>query len=241
MISRFQIEELRDKWRTTELNVAREYVQHVLLSSMFQGMRKQVKLAFKGGTALRIIWGSPRFSEDLDFTGWGKEFHVGETLKETLTEASKVGLDIKLVESSKTSGGWFALAETMVHEWPVKIGWNISLREIQRVKIEPALVTTPLWASYSIQVLPADQMVFEKVEALFRRKKPRDFFDLYFVLRERLGIKEIAPKKKRLLEEVKKLNPRAIEKELKLLTPRSHWAIIKQLPRLLKQELERLT
>lgn len=240
MISKSQIEELRDKWQTTELNVAREYVQHVLLSSLFQGLRKQVRLAFKGGTALRIVWGSPRFSEDLDFTGWGKEFHIGETIKETVAAASKAGLDIKLVESCKTSGGWFAIAETVVHEWPVKIEWNISLREIQQAEIDPALVTTPLWASYSIHALAMDQMVFEKVDALFRRKKPRDFFDLYFALRERLGIKKIVSQKKRLLEEVEKLNPRTISKELKNLTPKSHWAVIKQLPHLLKQELERL-
>lgn len=240
MISRSQIEELRDKWQTTELNVAREYVQHVLLSGLFQGLRKQVRLAFKGGTALRIVWGSPRFSEDLDFTGWGKEFHVGESLKETITEASKAGLDIKLVESGKTSGGWFALAQTRVHGWPVEIEWNISLREIRQTRTDPVLVTTPLWASYSVQALPVDQMVFETIDALFRRRKPRDFFDLYFMLRERLGIAEITSQKKRLLEEARKLDPRTIGKELKLLTPRSHWAVIREFPHLLEQELKRL-
>ncbi len=240
MISRFQIEELRDKWQTTELNVAREYVQHVLLSSLSQGMRRQVNLAFKGGTALRIIWKSPRFSEDLDFTGWGKTFHIGESLKETIFEASMAGLDIKLVESNKTSGGWFALAKTEIYDWPVEIEWNISLREMRQVKIDPVLVTTPLWASYSVRVLSVDQMVFEKVDALFRRRKPRDFFDLYFILRERLGIGEIASQKKRLLEEVEKLDSGTISRELKLFTPRSQWATIKQLPYLLKQELEKL-
>lgn len=240
MISRFQIEELRDKWQTTELNVAREYVQHVFLSCLFQGLRKQVKLAFKGGTALRIIWGSPRFSEDLDFTGWGKGFHIGEALKGAVNEASKAGLNIKLAESNETSGGWFALAETQVHDWPVKIEWNVSLRKARQVKIEPVLITTPLWAPYSVCVLPVDQVVFEKVDALFRRKKPRDFFDLYFMLRNRLGMGEIASKKKRLLEELKKLDPKAIGKELKLLTPQSQWPVVKQLPQLLKQELKKL-
>lgn len=240
MISRSQIEELRDRWMTTELNVAREYVQHVFLSSLFQGMRKQVKLAFKGGTALRLIWGSPRFSEDLDFTGWGKGFRIGENLKAAITEASKVGLDIKLVESKKTTGGWFALARTSVHDWVVDIEWNISLRKTRQVRIDPVLVTTPLWSSYSVQILPVDQIVFEKVEALFRRKKPRDFFDLYFMLRERLGIREILSQKRKLIEEVGKLDSKEVSRELKLLTPQSQWPVIRQLPRLLKQELERL-
>lgn len=240
MISKFQIEELRDKWQTTELNVAREYVQHVFLSSVFREVRKHVKLAFKGGTALRIIWESPRFSEDLDFTGWGKAFHVGESLKRIIVEASKAGFEIKLVESNKTSGGWFALAETRIHEWPVAIEWNISLRSGREAKTDPVLVTTPLWASYSLQALPADQMVLEKVEALFRRRKPRDFFDLYFMLRKRLGVEEIVPRKKELLEEVKKLDSKTMGRELQLLTPRHQWPIAKQLPRLLEQELGRL-
>ncbi|EKD50209.1 MAG: hypothetical protein ACD_62C00609G0005 [uncultured bacterium] len=240
MISKYQIIELRDEWKTTELNVAREYVQHVFLSSLFRGLRKQVKLAFKGGTALRIIWGSPRFSEDLDFTAWGTEYHIGECLREAVNEASKAGLDIKLVASNKTSGGWFALAKTQLHDWPVSIEWNISLRQVRQTTVVPVLVTSPLWASYSVLALNAEQMVFEKIEALFRRKKPRDFFDVYFMLRNRLGISEILRQKENLLAEVKKLNAGIVSRELRLFTPQNQWPIMKQLPRLLKEELGRL-
>ena len=240
MISKSQIIELRDKWKTTELNVAREYVQHVFLSSLFRGLRKQVKLAFKGGTALRIIWGSPRFSEDLDFTAWGTEYHVGESLKEAVAEASKAGLDIKLVESNKTSGGWFALAKTQIHDWPISIEWNISLRRVQQTTVAPVLITTPLWVAYSVLALNADQMAFEKIEALFRRKKPRDFFDVYFMLRNRLGIVEILRQKEKLLVEARKLNAGMVSRELRLFTPQNQWPIMKHLPRLLEEELGRL-
>ena len=241
MISRSQIEELRDKWQTDELNVAREYVQHVLLSGLYQGLRKQVRLAFKGGTALRILQGSPRFSEDLDFTGWGKAFHVGESLKEAIREADKAGIEVRLEESSPTSGGWFASATTKVHDWPVRIEWNISLRESQRGKTETTLITTPLWAAYSIQSLSIEAMVAEKIEALLFRAKPRDFYDLYFILRKSLGDrKRIASRRDAILKRLDKVDPKALYRELRIFLPKSHWPTMKDLPSQLKKELRRL-
>ena len=239
MISRDQIEDLRAKWRTTELNVAREYVQHVLLSAMY-GTIPDVKLAFKGGAALRILRQSPRFSEDLDFTGWSKGFHVGEWIKQAVKAASKAGLNFEFLESNATSGGWFALVATQVHEWPIEIEWNVSLRESRKIKTETILATSPLWPSYTVLALPVDEMVEEKIEALFRRKEPRDFFDLYYLLRERLGIKVIVSRKAALLKAVKDLNAKALERDLKEFLPANQWAIAKQLPTALKQELERL-
>ncbi len=239
MISRAQIDELRAKWRTTELNVAREYVQHILLSVLF-GTIPDLKLAFKGGTALRLLRRSPRFSEDLDFTGWTKGFHVGEWIKQAVKEASRTGLDFELLESNPTSGGWFALVQTKVHEWPIQIEWNVSLREGKRIKTETILATSPLWPSYTVQALPIEEMVGEKIEALLRRKEPRDFFDLYYLLRERLGIKAIVARKAALLKEAKELNPKALERELKEFLPVSQRTLAKQLPSALTQELERL-
>jgi len=239
MISRSQIEELRDKWQTTELNVAREFTQHVLLSSLYSGLRG-IKLAFKGGTALRLLRDSPRFSEDLDFTGYGKAYHAGEAVKTALRGAAKAGLDFDVETSEATSGGWFAAASTKVHEWPVRIEWNVSLRPSKKRGVETILVATPLWASYSVQAMPEEEMVYEKVDALFRRKKPRDFFDLYFVLRQRLGVKEVVKHKGRLLKEVRRLNAKSLSRELRDFLPRSHAATIKDLPKALRRELERL-
>lgn len=239
MISRSQIEELRDKWQTAEPNIAREYVQHVVLSALY-GLRQEVKLAFKGGTALKLLRRSPRFSEDLDFTGWGKGFHVGEWIKLALKEASTAGLDFKISASNATSGGWFARSSTMVHDWPVQVEWNVSLRNTGTAKMETVLVTSPLWVPYSVMALPADQMVQEKIEALCRRKEPRDFFDLYFMLRERLNIKSIVAAKDELVKHTKALNLKATERELKQFLPRNQWVLVKQLQRMLLQELERL-
>jgi len=51
-------------------NIVREYFQHVFLGELYK-LPNAEKLLFKGGTALRIVYGSPRFSEDLDFSLFG--------------------------------------------------------------------------------------------------------------------------------------------------------------------------
>src|SRR3989338_1779982 len=68
MLSLESLREFTKKYQTKETNVLREYVQHLFLSSLYRFPGSE-RLLFKGGTALRIIYQSPRFSEDLDFTG----------------------------------------------------------------------------------------------------------------------------------------------------------------------------
>ena len=83
-------------------------------------------------------------------------------------------------------------------------------------------------------------MIEEKLRAALSRKEPRDFYDLYFILRDRLSVKVLISKKHEIIETTKALNPKLLKNELKSFLPRSHWAIIAQLPHLLRQELERL-
>ena len=68
MLSLENLKEFTKKFQTIEKNIVREYIQHLFLSSLYK-FPKAEKLLFKGGTALRVVYGSPRFSKDLDFTG----------------------------------------------------------------------------------------------------------------------------------------------------------------------------
>lgn len=239
MISKSLIEDMSIKWQTQELNVAREYAQHVLLSALY-GADEDIKLAFKGGTALRMLRQSPRFSEDMDFTGWTKSFHAGRYVELAVKEASMSGLSFKTLESNKTSGGWLAVVKIKIYEWLVRVEWNISLRAGVIPLSETILISTPLWPPYSVRALPISVMTTEKIEALFRRKEPRDFFDIYYLLRNRLGVAEISAKKAGLIKSVRELNPRTIKNELKQFLPRNQWSLISQFPKILEQELERL-
>jgi predicted nucleotidyltransferase component of viral defense system len=58
-----------------------EYLQHELLDSMFKE-KASGALSFIGGTAIRILYQSTRFSEDLDFDNFGLTFGEFEKLLE---------------------------------------------------------------------------------------------------------------------------------------------------------------
>ncbi len=57
---------IRDRDPSAGRNVAREYLQARILSGM-QRAGAMIPLSFHGGTALRFLYGVPRYSEDLDF------------------------------------------------------------------------------------------------------------------------------------------------------------------------------
>lgn len=53
--------------RISLVQIVREEYEMVLLNSIFESSFGN-KLVFRGGTVLRLAYGSPRFSDDLDFT-----------------------------------------------------------------------------------------------------------------------------------------------------------------------------
>src|SRR3989344_6174307 len=74
----------------------REYLQYLILSLIFSHKIGR-KLTFLGGTCLRIVYGSKRFSEDLDFDN--KNLTEGEftLLSQYIAkELEKLGLKVEI-------------------------------------------------------------------------------------------------------------------------------------------------
>ena len=109
MMTLKEIDELATRYQVSPLSVAREYCQHNFLAS-FYNQPESKKILFKGGTALRIIFKSPRFSEDLDFTGiHNPAYHeIEEAITNVLSDLNMWGFDIDLREAKKTNGGYLA-------------------------------------------------------------------------------------------------------------------------------------
>jgi predicted nucleotidyltransferase component of viral defense system len=238
MISSETIKELALKNQTTELNIAREYLQNLFLSYFYQQDKSEAFL-FKGGTALKLIYQSPRYSEDLDFSSTtAAEQDIKGIIEKTLIEVNREGEDFRITESKSTSGGYLAIIEGTVGEWGIRILLNVSLRS-QEAEKEAVMVANPFMPSYLVSSLHEDQMVQEKISALLTRKKPRDFFDLYFILRKGMSRKVVASYKDKLMSEIKKIDDRAINDELKLFLPRSYWPVLREFRKNLVKELKR--
>jgi predicted nucleotidyltransferase component of viral defense system len=238
MITDEALRSLARKFQTTELNVKREYFQHLFLSNFYQQPLTD-QVFFKGGTALRMIYNSPRFSEDLDFSSNVNDANqIEAALLETLIAINRENIDIDLVESTITSGGYLAIINFHTEgQITVSIQLEISLREGEK-RGEAVTIASDYVPAYTIISLMKEQLVDEKIKAFLTRKKARDFYDLYFILRANL----ISTQKKDILSQaMETLSQTSInfEKELKEFLPRSHWAIIRNFPIPLKREIER--
>lgn len=234
MISDTFIKDLAEKLQTTELNVRREYCQHLFLFYFYK-QENTDGIYFKGGTALRILYRSPRFSEDLDFSA---AVHTSISLEpiilDTLARMEKEGIYTEIAEAKTTTGGYLAI---IIFQWNghhIPIRLKISFRK-ERQKGAATTITGDFMPPYTITHLAPEQLVEGKLSALFSRKKPRDFYDLYFLLRANL----ISPPQRKLLRDIpafikKSLPP--LEKELKEFLPKSHWPVLKNLgPAILRE------
>lgn len=239
MISEESIKQLSRKYQTTELNVRREYFQHLFLSYFYR-QKESEKVYFKGGTALRMIYQSPRFSEDLDFSSSLKNISIIEKMViGALVEIEREGVATEIKEAKKTSGGYLAEIVFQATGQPVSILLEISLRESER-KGEVVTIAGGFIPPYIAEQLEQKQLIKEKIRALLARQKPRDFFDLYFILRANLLP---APERKILSNVLDVLNSAKNKtnfgKELKQFLPQSHQAIIKNFSSVLERELKR--
>ena len=242
MIEKRQIEKLAERQQTTADNVVREYFQHLFLSQLYQEKGSDT-LLFKGGTALRIIWQSPRFSEDLDFTGVNVGLKGIETLMEgALTKMEREGILSKISESKETSGGYLAIFEFETGEYQSRIQIEVSLRKDKKIRESAALIQFDLIPPYTLIHLQEILLVGEKIQACLTRGKARDFYDLYFILRSRMAFQEIFTKDKTLRAKILKAVKEGeldFKRELKQFLPVSQHIIIKGFPHTLVVEIER--
>lgn len=238
MLSAEEIGKFAVRWQTRPVNVAREYFQNAFLSYLYQE-KAAGGLLFKGGTALRIVHESPRFSEDLDFTGRLPVFHVRKLIESAVLRLRQEGLEVEFKESKPTSGGYLAILEAPMGEWNLSVPAEVSLRR-SASKGQVVLIASPLIPPYTLMAMEDGYLVREKVQAVLTRKKSRDYYDLYFILRRRLAVGAVIDHKRQLLKEAAGLDSKLFERELKEFLPKSHWPLLRQFPQALAQELERL-
>jgi len=88
------------------VNALKEVFQEIALLGLYQGGFFE-KAAFYGGTALRILYGLPRFSEDLDFTLLDKDsgFNIEQYFSSIVDEFEALGIKIEIAKKVKKDFG----------------------------------------------------------------------------------------------------------------------------------------
>lgn len=239
MISREAITEAATRCHTREFNVAREYVQHLFLSFLYKKADAE-RLLFKGGTALRIVYKSPRFSEDLDYSSYGLTTDQIENLfLSTLADLERFGLSLTLHgKSHETSGGYYGEARLNIYEHVIALEINVNTKAGKIVAGEYKFIHGDFAPNYGLQMLPEAMLMQEKIRALMTRRKPRDFYDLYFMLRTGL----LPPDRRQILREVLPVVEATdidFRQELEVFLPQDHQAIIRDFKRTLLSEVRR--
>lgn len=237
MITTETIQVLVKKYQTQEINIWREYFQHLFLSYFYQQEHTDV-IYFKGGTALRLIYQSPRFSEDLDFSSSLKNIKkIEQAIVATLVEIEREGIGTELREATTTTGGYIAIIHFRNNGNVTVIQLEISLRSSKEEGATTTIVSDFV-PPYKVVQTSQSYLVAGKIAALLSRKKPRDFYDFYFILRAGL----FSEKQKKLLPEVLKTFKVVhirFDQELKRLLPKSHWPIIRDFSASFEREIKR--
>ena len=234
MIDQNFLKQLAIKYQTTFKNTLREYLQNLFLSYFYQEKQSE-KFFFKGGTALRIVFRSPRFSEDLGYDSTNGFNLFENILAEVLEKIEKENIKTEIIESKTTTGGFFSNVKTALFAEEVEVKIQVSKRKSQAIKGERIVIVSDFAPSYPIQILAKELLFSEKIEAFLTRAKNRDFFDLYFILRSGAKLPIIYQKKREIIKIIKSHSGNF--SELKAYLPRNFWPVIKDLKNKLLSQL----
>ena len=240
MLSQNAIKELSIKNQTIKDNIAREYIQHLFLSALYSQQGSDA-LLFKGGTALKIVFHSPRFSEDLDFSVQKilSKDKLDNFFLESIHRIEQEGIAIELKEAKFTSGGYLGILSYFFYNFRGEINIEISLRKEEFLQKSVITIVSDFLPAYVLVYLSPKEIVKGKLLALLNRYKPRDYYDLYFILRHPelnkfVDFKKLSEIKEKLLKE--RMN---FKSELEILLPVSHHMILKNFKQLLIKEIDK--
>lgn len=190
MISKEQIKELSQKFAIDEFSVIREYLQILFLSVLYE-QKESSKIYFKGGTALRLLLNSFRFSEYLDFTSLISAGEIKNLLGKTIKKINLIvpEIELKQVKTNINSLTGFLKYKTTELKFPLNIHMEFSLREKPLTEKEVVLETLfPISPYPIIKCLSWEEILSEKIRALMHRAKGRDLFDIWYILSKGIEI-----------------------------------------------------
>ncbi len=218
MIRKDELAKAAESKRLSLENAEKDYFLELLLFSIY-GEFGDI-LVLKGGTSLYKIYNLNRFSEDLDFTLNRRRFDADKFVK-------KISASIRLLEIESKAD-----IERYRNEINIKlilkgplydgrkeslclISLNISLRErvVKEAKKELIIPQYREIPAFEVFAMDQQEIFAEKIRAILTRTKPRDVYDLWFLLKKgikpdadlinkKLKIYRIRFSKKRLAEKI---------------------------------------
>jgi predicted nucleotidyltransferase component of viral defense system len=228
MISKKELIEITKK---SELNLYQQEKEYLLKLFLHIYYKKYEDAVFKGGTAIRFAQGLNRFSEDLDFN-ITKPNKFEKQVVLVLDEISKIGIHNRLLKKEIFEE---AFSCEIAFQGPLYNGTE-QTRNKFRIDAGKRMGTMhkPVWTlieseypetkgRFTVKIMDMNEILCEKVIALFQRHKGRDLYDIWFLLKSgvildkkllKKKLKNIRPDKKNFTTESEYV------RDLKYLVPR---------------------
>lgn len=185
----------------------RQVMQQITLAGLYKAGFFE-KAAFYGGTALRIFYGLPRYSEDLDFSLYETQpdFSIDRYLRTVQNEFQALGINVQIKTKNKTVKtdihSAFLKTETLVRDIllesddfrftekervGVKIKIEVDVDPPLGFETEHKLLLRPF--SCYITCFSSDNLMAGKVHALLFRRwknrvKGRDWYDFEWYIKK---------------------------------------------------------
>jgi Nucleotidyl transferase AbiEii toxin, Type IV TA system len=203
---KFPLDDLLSRFRLNTVDNAlqalREIIQEIALLGLWRGKFFE-HAAFYGGTAMRIIHGLPRFSEDMDFSLLlpNLNFKLKPYIPYLEEELHAFGLDVSIVQkigsadsaiesvfakiNTRTGflklGGPPTLVERLSREQIIKVKFEIDIDPPKNFLTETRFLYTP--QAFSVRLFDLPSMFAGKLHAAITRTwktrvKGRDWFDV---------------------------------------------------------------
>ena len=171
-------------------DILREYLQYEILRILFNS-KYGYKFTFLGGTCIRIVHGSERFSEDLDFD------NEGLTVEEFEATAATVQRELGLLGYNTTikftyKGAYHCALKFPGIQYQYGLSGHKEARLLLKIDTEKQgydyradiVRLVKFGVDTEIRAVPIDLLLSQKITAAIGRKRPkgRDFYDLIFLL-----------------------------------------------------------
>ena len=205
MLTKSQIQRIAQRNGVGMQVQERDYLQHLILWLLY---RRTQMLIFKGGTALRLVYGgssfphSNRYSEDLDFNGPEDTSELKALWRDVVDGLEDFGI------VAETRNSRCASLRNDERAWDSDVGYSFDVsfqgplhdgrdRSKGKVRVDinqrqeevatyRELVSSPYddVRPFVVTALALDHLLAEKLRALLVRGKPRDLYDIWLLLRQ---------------------------------------------------------
>lgn len=182
--------------RRTGLNLYQQEKDYLIKLFLYNYFRRFDSAVFKGGTCLRYLYGTDRFSEDIDFNITISPSQFAEQVNKILGEVKLIGVECgfikeELFKDAYTCEIWF--------HGPLYKGTN-QTRNKFRIDAgkRGGIIREPSWEfllseypetreHFLAQIMDEQELLAEKFITMLERRKGRDLYDVWFLIKK--GVK----------------------------------------------------